>query len=125
MSLLFPWLENFQLNLMPYLAQEVMDLPTDTITLGAMLEVGMMGIGGLLLALSATGLVSNRVVKHNAKKPPVIKSPMDKYQKYGYKSMPKAYSVKQYIPAEEEYKRVWNSNLELYEYRKVKKITNN
>ncbi len=100
MSLFFPWLDNFQHNLMPYLAQEVMSLPVDSITLAGMLEVGMMGLGALFILLGTTGLISNRVVKHNAKKPPKIKSKYPAYQHVPKKPM---------VPLPKtEYKRVWN-----------------
>ena len=68
MEIFYPWLQNFQYNLMPFLAQHDMDLPMDSISLGNLVQGAGIGIGALCIGLASTGFVSNRVVKSKAKK---------------------------------------------------------
>ena len=68
MACLIEWLPRFQHDLMPYLAEHEYNLPTDSITLANMIEIGMVATGGALIGLGSTGLVSNRIVKIRAKK---------------------------------------------------------
>jgi len=118
---IFPWLVNFQHNVMPYLAQHQMSLPVDTITLAGMLEIGMITIGILFIVLGTTGLISNRVVKHNAKKPPKMKPPKPKKMPMTY---PQVDTRKKYIEPKTVSKRVWNEQLGFYEYKKLPKASN-
>jgi len=67
MYMLLKWIPNFQHNLMPYLAQYQYSLPADSITLGNILNVTLIGMGGLCVGLSALG-ISGKIKLKNRKK---------------------------------------------------------
>ena len=106
MEMMLAYLPRFRDQMMPSLAQYVMGLPTDTTTLGMMIQVGGIGIGGLLIGLSATGFVGNRYVKVNRRR--LELGP----QRIGYPNRKKV------LPPSTEYKRVWNPEFGHYEYKK-------
>ena len=63
MGMVLEWLPKFRDNVMPYLAQEEMELPADTNTLGSLLVFGGLAIGGICVGVSAVGY-RRHVAKH-------------------------------------------------------------
>lgn len=106
MGMLLAYLPRFRDTVMPHLAQYVMGLPTDTTTLGAMIQIGGIGLGGLLIGLASTGFIGNRYVKVNRRR--IAMGP----QRIGYPNRKKT------LPPSTEYKRVWNPEFGQYEYKK-------
>lgn len=64
MNMILNWLPMFRDNVMPYLAQEEMNLPMDSTTLGNTIELGMSVPGGIVIGFAIIGLFSN-VIKKN------------------------------------------------------------
>ncbi len=60
MALILNWIPNFQHNVMPYLAQYQYGLPTDSITLGEMIQNGGIILGCAFVGLGAVVRVRNR-----------------------------------------------------------------
>jgi len=63
MKMILSWLPKFRDNVMPYLAQEEMKLPSDSTTFANSIELGMVIPGGISFGLGVAGLVSNLIVK--------------------------------------------------------------
>ncbi|MFX1502961.1 MAG: hypothetical protein ACFFDH_18520, partial [Promethearchaeota archaeon] len=63
MEMILNWLPRFRDNVMPYLAQEEMNLPMDSSSLGNTIELGMSIPGGIIIALAIMGLTSNIIKK--------------------------------------------------------------
>ena len=63
MGMILNWLPQFRDDVMPYLAQEDMDLPTDSTTFGNTIEIGMSVAGGIIIGLVALGLIANEIIK--------------------------------------------------------------
>ncbi|MFX1381818.1 MAG: hypothetical protein ACFFBP_05185, partial [Promethearchaeota archaeon] len=63
MQCIINWIPNFQQNVMPYLAQHQYSLPTDSITLGNIIQIGGIGIGGLLVGIGAVSITGSVVSK--------------------------------------------------------------
>ncbi len=61
--MILSWLPMFRDNLMPYLAQEEMNLPTDSTSFSNSIKLGMVIPGGIILGLGLIGLSSNVIVK--------------------------------------------------------------
>ncbi|MHA1677460.1 MAG: hypothetical protein ACTSUX_03095 [Promethearchaeota archaeon] len=57
MGLILKWLSKFRDNVMPYLAQEKMDLAYDSKTLGNIIQMSSILIGGALIGTSGTFLI--------------------------------------------------------------------
>lgn len=104
LNLILEWIPRFQMELMPFLAQEALGLPMDSITLGATIQLSMIAIGGVLIGLASTGFIGNRVIK-------VQKSEMAAL-KAGFPNR------KKILPQSSQYKRVWNNEFGHYEYKK-------
>ena len=67
MSMVLSWLPLFRDNVMPYLAQEEMNLPSDSTTFANSIELGMVIGGGISIGLGLVGLASNIIVKRKRK----------------------------------------------------------
>jgi len=106
MEMLLAYFPRFRDEVMPALAKYVMGLPVDTTTLGMMIQVGGIGIGGVLIGLASTGFIGNRYVKVNRRR--LELGP----QRIGYPNRKKV------LPPSTEYKRVWNPEFGHYEYKK-------
>lgn len=52
MEMILSWLPNFRDNVMPFLAQEEMELPTDSTSFANSIELGMVIPGGILISVS-------------------------------------------------------------------------
>ncbi len=65
MGLLLVWLPKFQHNVMPYLAQESMDLPADSVTLANDLLYGGMAIGAAIMLFGVL-VIARRAKKRKA-----------------------------------------------------------
>ncbi|MFX1409004.1 MAG: hypothetical protein ACFFA6_01520 [Promethearchaeota archaeon] len=63
MEMILEWIPEFRDNLMPYLAQEDMNLPMDATTFGNTIEIGMSIGGGVMIGLIALGLIVNEILK--------------------------------------------------------------
>ncbi|MFX1275639.1 MAG: hypothetical protein ACFFBP_11615, partial [Promethearchaeota archaeon] len=63
MACIINWIPNFQQNVMPYLAQHQYGLPTDSITLGNIIQIGGIGLGGLLVGIGAVSITGSVVAK--------------------------------------------------------------
>ena len=63
MSMILSWLPKFRDEVMPYLAQEEMNLPSDSSTYANSIELGMIIPGGISLSLGLAGLASTLIVK--------------------------------------------------------------
>ncbi|MFX1274684.1 MAG: hypothetical protein ACFFBP_05985 [Promethearchaeota archaeon] len=63
MNLIMNWIPNFQQNVMPYLAQYQMGLPTDSISLGNIIQVAGIGMGATCIGLAALTITGNIVAK--------------------------------------------------------------
>ncbi len=60
MALILNWIPNFQHNVMPYLAQYQYNLPTDSITLGEMIQNGGLILGSVLVGFGAVVEIRRR-----------------------------------------------------------------
>ncbi len=67
MMMILSWLPKFRDNIMPYLAQEEMNLPSDATTYANSIALGMVIPGGISIGLGLAGLVSNLLVKRKLK----------------------------------------------------------
>ena len=67
MSMILNWLQLFRDNVMPYLAQEEMNLPSDSTTYANSIELGMVIAGGISIGIGLVGLASNIIVKRKLK----------------------------------------------------------
>ena len=67
MSMILSWLPMFRDNVMPYLAQEDMNLPSDSTTFANSIELGMVIAGGISLSFGLVGLASNIIVRRKLK----------------------------------------------------------
>jgi len=63
MEMILDWLPKFKDEVMPFLAQEDRNLPTDSKTLGNAIQVSTSVIGGLCIGLSIIGLIGNSIKK--------------------------------------------------------------
>ena len=63
MKMILNWLPHFRDNVMPYLAQEEMNLPMDSSLLGNTIELGMSVPGGIIIGLASIGIASNIIKK--------------------------------------------------------------
>ncbi|MFX1315911.1 MAG: hypothetical protein ACFE9T_08615, partial [Promethearchaeota archaeon] len=63
MEMILEWIPEFRDNVMPYLAQEDMNLPMDSTTFGNTIEIGMSVGGGVMIGLVALGLIVNEILK--------------------------------------------------------------
>jgi hypothetical protein len=57
------WLPKFRDHVMPYLAQEDMNLPMDSTKYGNTIELGLSIAGGLSIGLAAFGLVGSIIFR--------------------------------------------------------------
>jgi len=62
-SMIFKWLPKFRDNVMPFLAQEEMNLPMDSTSLGDTIQVGTSVPGGILIGLASIGLISRLIFR--------------------------------------------------------------
>ncbi|MFX1419747.1 MAG: hypothetical protein ACFE9N_12570 [Promethearchaeota archaeon] len=63
MDLILRWLPMFRDNVMPYLAQEEMNLPLNSKLFSNSIELGMVISGGILIGLGITGLAIHVIIK--------------------------------------------------------------
>lgn len=63
LNMILEWLPQFRANLMPYLAQHDMNLPSDSRTFSNSIELGMVIPGGILMGLGLIGLARNIYIK--------------------------------------------------------------
>ncbi|MFX0028325.1 MAG: hypothetical protein ACFE8B_03890 [Candidatus Hermodarchaeota archaeon] len=70
MDMILSWLPDFRDNLMPYLAQEEMDLPMDSISYSNSIELGMVIPGSILMGLGLLGLARNAYIKRKINQSP-------------------------------------------------------
>jgi hypothetical protein len=66
-DMILSWLSMFRDNVMPYLAQEEMNLPSDSTSFSNSIELGMVIPGGIVLSLGLIGLSSNVIIKRKLK----------------------------------------------------------
>ncbi|MHA1670099.1 MAG: hypothetical protein ACTSV5_05910 [Promethearchaeota archaeon] len=65
--LILSWLPRFKDNVMPFLAQEKMDLPLDSTTLGNTIQTSMIVSGASVMGLAGLGLVRKGIIKKRAR----------------------------------------------------------
>ncbi|MFX0176787.1 MAG: hypothetical protein ACFE85_11205 [Candidatus Hodarchaeota archaeon] len=63
MEMILTWLPKFKDEVMPFLAQEDRNLPTDSKTLGNTIQIGTSITGGICIGLSVIGLIGNSFKK--------------------------------------------------------------
>lgn len=63
LTMILSWLPNFRDNVMPYLAQEEMNLPMDSLSFSNSIELGMVIPGGVTIAGGLAGLVTSIIKK--------------------------------------------------------------
>ncbi|MFX0176786.1 MAG: hypothetical protein ACFE85_11200 [Candidatus Hodarchaeota archaeon] len=63
MEMILTWLPKFKDEVMPFLAQEDRNLPTDSKTLGNTIQIGTSITGGICIGLSVIGLIGNSIKK--------------------------------------------------------------
>ncbi|MFX1276131.1 MAG: hypothetical protein ACFFBP_06255 [Promethearchaeota archaeon] len=63
LAMILEWIPKFQQNVMPFLAQYQMGLPTDSITLGNIIQVAAIGLGGVCIGLGGVAITGNVVAK--------------------------------------------------------------
>jgi hypothetical protein len=63
MAMILKWLPKFRDNVMPYLAQEDMNLPMDTKSLGNTIELSMVIPGSILIIVAIIGLITHFLIK--------------------------------------------------------------
>jgi len=63
MAMIFEWLPKFRDEVMPYLAQEDMNLPMDSKSLGNTIQIVTNVPGGLLIGVASIGLIRNLIIK--------------------------------------------------------------
>ncbi|MFX1574234.1 MAG: hypothetical protein ACFFB0_15940 [Promethearchaeota archaeon] len=67
MNMILSWIPMFRDKVMPYLAQEEMNLPSDSTTYANSIELGMVIPGAIAFCLGLAGVVSNLLVKRKLK----------------------------------------------------------
>ncbi|MFX1501460.1 MAG: hypothetical protein ACFFDH_10910, partial [Promethearchaeota archaeon] len=67
MSMILSWLPKFRNNVMPYLAQEEMNLPSDSNTYANSIKLGMGIPGGISIGLGLAGITSFVLVRKKSK----------------------------------------------------------
>ncbi|MFX1273827.1 MAG: hypothetical protein ACFFBP_17755 [Promethearchaeota archaeon] len=72
MYLILNWIPDFQHNVMPYLAQYQYSLPSDSISLGNIVEIAFVGLGAVCIGLGAMGMggyiVTRKIAAHKPEK---------------------------------------------------------
>ena len=68
-KLLLEWIPNFQNNVMPYLAQYQYQLPTDTISLGNLIQIGGIGLGATLIGIGSVSIAGTLVSRRKRLNP--------------------------------------------------------
>ncbi|MFX0024169.1 MAG: hypothetical protein ACFE9S_17715, partial [Candidatus Hermodarchaeota archaeon] len=63
MIMILDWIPYFRDNVMPFLAQEEMNLPMDSSSLGNTIELGMTIPGGVIIGLAIIGIANNIIRK--------------------------------------------------------------
>jgi hypothetical protein len=63
MEMILEWLPNFRDYIMPFLAQEAMNLPTDSSTFANTIETSMIISGGVTIGLAVLGFTVNEILK--------------------------------------------------------------
>ncbi|MFX1592020.1 MAG: hypothetical protein ACFFB6_06030 [Promethearchaeota archaeon] len=66
-NMILSWLPKFRDNIMPFLAQEEMNLPMDSISYSNSIELGMVIPGGILIGLGLTGLTRYIIIKRKTR----------------------------------------------------------
>ena len=67
-TMILSWLPEFRDNVMPFLAQEDRDLPTDSRSLGNSVQVSMIISGGSLIGLACFGLTRDLLIRKKKKR---------------------------------------------------------
>ncbi|MFX1304993.1 MAG: hypothetical protein ACFE9X_16685 [Promethearchaeota archaeon] len=67
MNMILNWLPKFRDNVMPYLAQEEMNLPMDSTSYALAINLGMSIPGGILIGLGALGIARDIIIKRKLK----------------------------------------------------------
>ena len=67
MNMILNWLPEFRDNVMPYLAQEEMNLPMDSTSYALAINLGMSIPGGFLIGLGALGIARDIIIKRKLK----------------------------------------------------------
>jgi hypothetical protein len=67
MKMILDWIPNFRDKVMPFLAQEEMNLPMDSSSLGTTIELGMAVPGGIMIGLASIGILNNIVRKRKSR----------------------------------------------------------
>ncbi|MFW9971157.1 MAG: hypothetical protein ACFFDF_13270 [Candidatus Odinarchaeota archaeon] len=67
-NMILSWLPKFRDNVMPYLAQEKMNLPMDSNSFSNSIELGMVVSGGIIMGLGLLGLAINILKKRKLSK---------------------------------------------------------
>jgi hypothetical protein len=62
-AMILSWLPNFRDNVMPFLAQEEMDLMMDSTSLGNTIQLSMSLTGGALIGIAGIGIARSLVKK--------------------------------------------------------------
>ncbi|MHA1192906.1 MAG: hypothetical protein ACTSP9_11505 [Promethearchaeota archaeon] len=65
--MILSWLPRFKDNVMPFLAQEKMNLPLDSTTLGNTIQTSMIVSGASVMGLAGLGLVRKGIIKKRAR----------------------------------------------------------